>query len=178
MALPTDGGNSPLWLIQPLGNHHNRSGFSCGKEALDRYLKQQASQDARRRVAAPFVLVSNSDRKSILGYYTLSASSMNLRDLPPETAKKLPSYPLVPVTLLGRLAVNKPCQGQGAGEFLLVDALKKSYAQSSIIGAVAVVVDAIDEQAAKFYLHFGFQPFVDNQNRLFLPMKTISILFP
>ena len=111
------------WIVEPLGKAHDRQKFSCGYEALDRYLREQASQDARRRVAAPFVLVQDSDRKTIIGYYTLSALGIDLHDLPDNVIKKLPSYPVVPVTLLGRLAVDQHHRGQGAGEFLLVDAL-------------------------------------------------------
>lgn len=166
------------WIVEPLGKQHNRAGFSCGHEALDRYLREQANQDARRRVAAPFILLQKHDAKTILGYYTLSAFGIDLEDLPAEIVKKLPTYPVVPVTLLGRLAVDKRRQGQGAGEFLLVDALRRAFHQSSQIAAAAVVVDAIDEKAAAFYRHFEFIPFPDKPGRLFLPMKTIASLFP
>lgn len=164
------------WVVEPLGKQHNRPGFSCGNEMLDRYLKEQAGQDARRLVAAPFILIQKSDRKTIVGYYTLSAFGIDLKDVPIEIAKKLPVYPVVPVTLLGRLAVDQHYKGQGAGEFLLVDALQRAFTQSAQIAAAAVVVDAIDEQAAGFYRHFGFIAFPDKPRRLFLPMKTISDL--
>lgn len=165
------------WFVEPLGKQHNRSGFSCGNEVLDRYLKEQAGQDARRRVAAPFILTQKSDRKTIVGYYTLSAFGVDLQDLPEDVIKKLPAYPVVPVTLLGRLVVDPRYRGRGVGEFLLADALQRAFTQSSQIAAAAVVVDAIDEQAARFYRHFGFIPFPDKPSRLFLPMKTISDLF-
>ena len=172
------GKHTPIaWIVEPLGKAHDRLSFSCGYEALDRYLREQASQDARRRVAAPFVLVQESERKTIVGYYTLSALGIDLHDLPDNVIKKLPSYPVVPVTLLGRLAVDLQYRGQGAGEFLLVDALLRAYTQSSQIAAAAVVVDAIDEQAARFYRHFGFTPFPDKPTRLFIPMKTVVELF-
>lgn len=164
------------WVVEPLGKQHNRAGFSCGNEVLDRYLKEQAGQDARRLVAAPFILIQIGDRKTIVGYYTLSAFGIDLKDLPVEVAKKLPTYPVVPVTLLGRLAVDERYKGQGAGEFLLVDALQRAFTQSAQIAAAAVVVDAIDEQAAGFYRHFGFIAFPGQPRRLFLPMKTISDL--
>ena len=170
--------NKPAaWIVEPLGNVHDRPSLSCGSEVLDRYLREQASQDARRWVAAPLVLVHESDRKTIIGYYTLSALGIDLHDLPDNVIKKLPSYPVVPVTLLGRLAVDQHYTGQGAGEFLLVDALLRAYTQSSQIAAAAVVVDAIDEQAARFYRHFGFTQFPDMPTRLFLPMKTVTELF-
>lgn len=166
-----------LWVIEPLGNSHNRADFFCGKEPLDRYLKEQASQDARRRVAAPFILTLNNDHKTIIGYYTLSALSVNLQDLPEEVSKKLPAYPLVPVTLLGRLAVDSRYNGKGSGEFLLSDALQRAFTQSSQIAAAAVVVDPIDEEAASFYRHFDFRDFPNKPDRLFITMKTIADIF-
>jgi GNAT superfamily N-acetyltransferase len=164
------------WFIEPLARHHNRAAFSCGNEALDRYLKEIARQDARRHVAAPFVLIEQSSPKTILGYYTLSAFSVDLGDLPPEVASKLPSYPIVPATLLGRLAVDSRHHGHGIGELLLMDALQRVNKHSSQIATVAVIVDAIDQNAVEFYKHFEFIPFPNRHNRLFLPMQTIAAL--
>ena len=127
-------------------------------------------------VAAPFILTRESDRKTVIGYYTLSAFGVALQDLPDEVVRKLPAYPIVPVTLLGRLALDQRYRGQGLGEFLLVDALKRALKQSSQIAAAAVVVDAIDETSAGFYRHFEFINFPDKPGRLFLPMKTIASL--
>ncbi len=107
----------------------------------------------------------------IAGFYTFSATTIKLEQLPPEFVKKLPRYPRMPATLLGRLARDLAFKGQGIGELLMVDALKRAWENSSIIGAVAVVVDPKDERAAKFYADFGFQPLDDKQ--MFLPMKAI-----
>jgi GNAT superfamily N-acetyltransferase len=165
------------WLVEPLARKHDRAAFSCGNQILNHYLKELASQDARRRVAAPFILVAEIAPQSILGYYTLSSFGIILADLPDDVARKLPAYPVVPATLLGRLAVDRRYHGQGVGEFLLMDALRRSLVQSSQIAAFAAVVDAIDEPAMRFYKHFGFLPLPDRPNRLFLPMKTIAHLF-
>jgi GNAT superfamily N-acetyltransferase len=162
------------WLVEQLQSSHDRGAFSCGHVILDQYLKGQASQDVRRRVAAAFVLVDANQRRTILGYYTLSAFGIVLRDLPQDIIKRLPSYPIVPGTLLGRLAIDQFYQGRGLGEFLLMDALKRAYKQSEQIAAMAVVVDAIDDQAGRFYQHFGFLPFPDKPGRFFLTMKTIE----
>ncbi len=110
------------------------------------------------------------------GYYTLSSHSIDLGELPAHVARKLPRYPLVPATLLGRLAVDRRYKGQELGERLLVDALRRALTQSAQIAA-AVTVDAIDDPAARFYGHFGFIPFPDRPDRLFLLMKTIAALF-
>ncbi|MBW4500522.1 MAG: GNAT family N-acetyltransferase [Scytonema hyalinum WJT4-NPBG1] len=162
------------YVVEPLDAQHNRSDFECGVEPLDRYLKQQASQDMRRRIAALFVLVDQ-DIDSIAGYYTLAATAIRLAELPPEITKKLPKYPLVPATLLGRLAVDQRYQGQGVGSFLLMDALRRSF--NSEIASMAVVVDAKDDKARDFYEHHQFIPFPEQSQRLYLPMTTIAKLF-
>lgn len=125
----------------------------------------------------PFVLTPARGGASILGYYTLSSYGIDVGELPADIAKKLPRYPLIPATLLGRLAVDRRYQGQGIGEFLLMDALRRALSQSTGIAAAAVVVDAIDEGAAKFYRHFGFVAFPSIAGHLFLPMKMIVSLF-
>ena len=160
--------------VEPLGRQHDRAAFHCGAEALDRYLKQQARQDADKRVAAPFVAVNPPDTR-VLGYYTLSASVLTLADLPEDLARKLPRYPQLPVTLLGRLAVDQSTKGQGLGEHLLLDALHRSLAHADQIAAMAVVVDAKDEAAAAFYRHYGFVP-LQAPSRLFVPMRSVAQL--
>jgi hypothetical protein len=90
--------------VEPLGDQHSRAGFASGVAELDRYFDVQAGQDAKRRVAAPFVLVDTYG--VVASYHTLSAYSVRLADLSPETAKKLPKYPFLPATLLGRLAIS------------------------------------------------------------------------
>lgn len=161
--------------VEPLGKAHDRAAFSCGIEALDNYLRKQASQDVAKRVAICFVLTP--DGKTIAGFYTLSQYSVDLEKLPEEIARRLPKYPEVPTTLLGRLAVNEQFRGQGLGEYLLLDALRRSLDQSRHVASAAVVVDAKDEAARRFYQHFGFLALPDTPNRLFLPMKTIEELF-
>lgn len=161
--------------VEPLGRRHDRTAFHCGAEALDRYLKQQARQDADKHVAASFVAVSPPDTR-VLGYYTLSASVLTLSDLPDDLARKLPRYPQLPVTLLGRLAVDQSTKGQGLGEHLLLDALHRSLAHADQIAAMAVMVDAKDENAVSFYRHYGFLPLQAKPNRLFVPMRSVAQL--
>jgi GNAT superfamily N-acetyltransferase len=165
------------WVIEPFRNDHDRMEFSCGNASLDRYLKEQAGQDLRRGCATPFVLVPKQSPGLILGYYTLSSYGIDIGELPENVAKRLPRYPLIPATLVGRLAVDQRHQGQGLGEFLLMNALHRSVMQSAQIAAAAVVVDAIDASAVKFYRRFGFIAFPSIAGRLFLPMKAASGLF-
>jgi len=161
--------------VEPLGRQHDRTAFHCGADALDRYLKQQARQDADKRVAAPFVAV-NPPNTRVLGYYTLSASVVTLTDLPDELTRKLPRYPQLPVTLLGRLAVDQSARGQRLGEHLLLDALHRSLTHADEIAAMAVVVDAKDENAAAFYRHYGFIPLQAQPRRLYVPMRVVAQL--
>lgn len=163
--------------IEALRKQHDRSRFACGTEALDRYLAQQARQDMDKRVAAAFVAVRPPDLR-VLGFYTLSSSVLPLSDLPDAQARKLPRYPQLPVTLLGRLAVDGSAKGQDLGEHLLLDALYRSLAHADQIAAAAVVVDAKDEGAARFYARYGFLPLQSTPGRLFIPMATVATLFP
>lgn len=159
--------------IEPLGAGHNRSSFECGAEPLDRYLRVQAGQDARKNIAAPFVLVLADG--TVAGYYTLSATAIGFAELPEPTARKLPRYPLLPATLLGRLAVDRRHQGKGYGRFMLADALFRAY--RSEIASFAVIVDAKDENARRFYQRESFLPFPDQPMKLFLPMADIGQVF-
>ena len=173
---------SPFLDIEPFGANHKelRAAFSCGVEALDRYLKQQASQDADRGVALPFVLVSRDNR--LAGYYTLGSYGMRADDIPHELMKQFrhPRYDVIGATLLGRLARDVSFKGQGIGEVLLIDALKRAlHGSRTIAASVGVIVDAKDEKAQRFYSAYGFfAPFPDTPRRLFLRMETIEELFP
>ena len=154
---------------------HDRSSFSCGVPELDNYLRQQASQDARRKVAAPFVMVDQA--RDIVGYYTLSAYGIRAAELPVELARKLPKYPLMPATLLGRLAVSQRHRGQKLGKMLLMDALYRSWKNTAEIASVGVVAEAIDDAARDFYLHHEFIPLAEHPRKLFIAMKTIQKAF-
>lgn len=163
-------------FTEVLNKSHVCDDFTCGEELLDNYLKRQASQDVRKKLAACFVLIKK-ETNVIQGYYTLSNNSIPQELIPEDFKKHFPkSYHSIPATLLGRLAVDKNFMGQGIGELLLVDALKKSYEISKVIGSYAVVTDPINEKAENFYLKYGFQKLPDS-GKMFLPMKTISQLF-
>ena len=169
--------SDPQFLkIEPLGKKHDRVVFSCGNDALDTYLKKRASQEAKKKIATTFVMADR-QTSSVIGYYTLSATSILLDDLPDETARKLPKYPNVPATLLGRLAIDSRYQGRGYGEVLIIDALHRALQATTEVASYAVVVDAINERARTFYEQYEFRAFPDRKLRLFLPMKTIATLF-
>lgn len=169
MASPAEEGPR----VELLAPHHDRASFESGIEPLDRYLRTQAGQDARKNMAAPFVLALPGG--GIIGYYTLSATALKPAALPEATIRKLPRYPLIPATLLGRLAVDRRYRGQGHGRFLLADALHRAV--RSEIASFAVVVDAKDEDARRFYERESFLSFPDQPMRLFRPMADLARLF-
>lgn len=156
-----------------LCDQHDRGGFTCGVESLDRYLKTQASQDVRRKANAVFVLGRRDDPARILGYYSLCATTIARGEVPEGARKHIPRYPLVSATLIGRLAVLRDRQGQRLGAILLADALRRAFESADTVGSSMVVVDALDENAAGFYAAHGFVRLPDSL-RLVLPMRLVG----
>jgi GNAT superfamily N-acetyltransferase len=159
-------------VIEALHNHHDRAGFHCGETSLDDYIRKQARQDVKRRISRVFVATQSGEPSTIVGYYTLSTLSIELSELPETLARKLPRHP-IPAALLGRLAVSQAAQGHGIGGMLLADALKRTLVVSDEIAIYAMVVDAIDEGAQRFYEQYGFAPLGAGSRRWFLPLKGI-----
>lgn len=155
-----------------LDKNHNRSDFQCEEESLTTYIQKQVSQDVKKGLAACFVAIN--DQQKVLGYYTLTSESLGRDTIPEKYRKKIPRSYNGPVILLGRLARHVSQKGTGLGEHLLLDALFRSYTLSKqSIGAMAVVVDPINEYATKFYSRYGFIQLPDS-DRMFLPMNVIS----
>jgi predicted GNAT family N-acyltransferase len=161
------------YQIEPLGSNHDRVGFSCGVESLDRYLQKQARQDSDRKLASIFVLTS--DGSTIAGFYSLSAQTIMADELSAALARKLPHFPL-PATLLGRMAVSQTLRGQRLGEFLLMDALRRAWLATQQVASWAVIVDA-KQGAREFYIRYGFIAAAQCPDRLFYPMASIAKLF-
>lgn len=162
---------SAPFQLAPLNAAHDRAAFNSDSEPLNRYFREQVTQDVRRRVAACFVALAE-EKHIIAGYYTLASASLLLADLPASTGKKLPRYPSVPAVRMGRLAVDQAFKGQGLGGALLADALNR--AARSEIAAYALMVDAKDDAAAAFYLHHGFIALPESPRTLFLPLATVQ----
>lgn len=148
----------------------DRTTFNSGSDPLDRYLREQVTQDVRRRVAACFV--ATADGTHIAGYYTLASASLLLAGLPASTGKRLPRHPTVPAIRMGRLAVDQGFKGQGLGSAMLADALRR--AARAEIAAYALMADAKDDAAANFYRHHGFIALPDSPRTLFLPLATVQ----
>lgn len=157
------------FTIEPLAAIHDRSGFACGSAPLDRYFREQASQDIKRRIATCFVAI-DLETRDIAGFYTLTAAGVVLDSLAPELVKKLPRYPVVPAALLGRLAIATRSQGKGLGAALLADALLRVARVE--MGVFAMLVDAKDDAAQRFYEKHGFVLLAGEQRRLVLPIAT------
>jgi ribosomal protein S18 acetylase RimI-like enzyme len=158
------------FTIMPLTAEHDRKGFSCRVEALDNYFHKQVSQDIRRRVAACYVPV-DIETNRIAGFYTLSAGSVPLVDMPEQLAKRLPRYQAVPVARLGRLAVHTDYRQQRLGGALLWDSMMRSV--RSELAVFALIVDAKDEQAISFYRHYGFLAFGSLPNQMIYPLTNM-----
>jgi GNAT superfamily N-acetyltransferase len=163
------------YRVELLGRQHDRTAFSCGVDALDRYFQQQAGQDQRRSVAIPYVLVDVATGR-VAGYYTLSTFSIVPERLPEALVRKLPRYDVLPAILVGRLAVDQRYRGQRLGGALLIDALRRCLGISREVGAIGVVVDAKDDSARSFYEHYGFIRLPDQPYCLFLPMTLVEKL--
>jgi ribosomal protein S18 acetylase RimI-like enzyme len=164
------------WHIEPLRAAHDRAGFSCGKEPLDRFLQLLVSQYEKRRLGRTIV-ATEPGQVRVAGYYTLAAGAFDVSCLPEAERRKWPRHPL-PTVHLGRLAVDQACRGRRLGETLLCHALRAALELSEKLGACAVEVRAIDDEARAFYQKYGFLPLEDHPLHLYLPMKTVAALFP
>ena len=156
--------------LAPLGAYHDYFAFSCGSPPLDRYIKEQATQDVRRRIASCFVAANVHNK--VAGYYTLASASVPLENFPPTVAKKLPRYPFIPAVRLGRLAVDQAFKGLGLGKALLGNATYR--AANSEIASFALIVYAKDESAAGFYRYHEFIPLPGTPSILFLPLTKFT----
>jgi ribosomal protein S18 acetylase RimI-like enzyme len=157
--------------ITILDKAHNRKAFECEEQQLTQYIRKQVSQDIKKKLAICFV-AADSDN-NVIGYYTLSSESLGREQIPEKYLKKVPQNYNAPVILLGRLARDLTAKGTGLGEHLLLDALFRAFTLSEeSIGAMAVVVDPINEYAVNFYRKYGFEQLPDSE-KMFLPMNTI-----
>ena len=161
---------SHMIIIERPSPHHDRRDFNCGVQELNLYLQRYSGQHERKGIGRTYVATKRGESR-VLGYYTISSSAVAF-DVVPEN---LPRHP-VPVALIGRLAVDNIARRQRLGETLLVHALRSAQRAAKIVGIYAVVVDAFDESAKKFYLKYGFNELIDDRLHLYFPMKAIEKL--
>ena len=164
------------WVVKPLTGDHDRHGFDCGVPALNAYLAQYARQHELSSVSRTFVAIGEPEPSRILGYYTLAAGGIDRSALPAAEAKRFPNFP-VPIGRLARLAVDLASRGRGMGEDLLMDAIRRFSRTAKEIGMAAILIDAKDEQARRFYERFEFESLPGHPRTLWLPMKSARNLF-
>lgn len=163
------------WLEAPIGKSHDRKAFDCGEPALNEYLVRFARQNHDSGGAKTFLACDQGQPTRILGFYSLSPASLDYARTPAVVKRGLGRYD-VPVYRLGRLAVDRTCQGAGLGGQLLVAAGKRCLAASELVGGVALVVDAKSKRAAAWYAGFGAIPLDDAPLTLILPLATVAAL--
>ncbi|MGC1852585.1 MAG: GNAT family N-acetyltransferase [Solirubrobacterales bacterium] len=158
--------------VEPLAAHHDVDRFECGREQLDRWLRAYARQGQRRDTARTFV-VCRGGETDVVGFYTLVASQVEqdeaTNEVQSETSKHFP----IPVCLIARLAVNHSEQGAGLGRSLLLDALQRTERASRSVAMRAVLVHALDEEAAAFYSRFGFKSASSEPLTLMVPLEAV-----
>jgi predicted GNAT family N-acyltransferase len=148
---------------------HDRAGFDCGVEALNRYLKALAVQHRAKGIATSFVLVDSDQPTKILGYYSLSAATLAFERLADSDRKGLPTYP-IPAVRIGRLASSTSARGMRLGELLLQNAVRRALQARDTLGVYAVVVEAKDGPAEAFYRRYGFRLCDVQARQLYLPL--------
>lgn len=159
------------WRIEVIGKHHERGGFDCGEASLNDYLRRFARQNTESGTSKTYVLVRPPGRH-IVGFYSILTGSIEFDNLPGEARRRLPRYP-VPTVHLARLAVSTACQGQGLGELLLYDALRRAVGVADQMGVYAVTVDALHEKAKQFYRRYGFEALASDPLHLYLLVETV-----
>ncbi len=165
MALP--------YRIEKLRRDHHRATFASGDSAMDRWMHQYAYQNMKSGVSVVYVLVEAAHPLQVMGFYTLSAATVELANLPPEWMKFYPKYPEVPVALLGRLGMAIGVEGHGLGSALVADALQRAWHLRNAIGLAGVLVQAKDIALVPFYERLGFQRLGESLD-LFIPMRKVD----
>ena len=161
-------------LITPLTGNHDRAGFDCGRAELNDWLRKVARQHRDKGLSRTFVAVRDEEPALVCGYFALTLAEVITTSLPQSRQRKLPR--VIPGVRLGRLAVDRRYQGMRLGELMLMNAIERTRQIHEQAGVVGLFVDAIDELAAKFYAHFGFEAFADEPLKMFLPIHRTNML--
>ena len=160
------------YLVEPLSaEKHRRDEFTCESPELTDFLRTRARKEMQARASACFVLVGKSDPGRIVGFYTFSQTAVITQQLPEAVSKRLPRYPQLGATLIGRLARDLTWKGKDVGRLLLIDALRRCVRHSAEVGAVVVVTDPKDDNAKRFYANHGF--LMLDEHRMFIPMSEL-----
>ena len=152
---------------EPLGGHHQLDGFDCGTPTLNDWLRRQALRNERSGASRTFVTCVEN---TVIGYFSLATGAIIRSAAPKPMQRNMPDP--IPVVILGRLAVDIRCGGQGLGTALLRDATVRVIRAADSIGIKAILVHAISEEARRFYLDRGFLPSPIEPMTLCLPLDT------
>lgn len=158
------------YVIEALSKSHDLGRFDCGNDALNIWLRRFAWINVRNDAAR--VYVAHRRDRVVVGYHALTAGSVSHAEAPGRIAHGLAAHP-IGVIVLGRLAVDRACQGKGLGTRLLQDAMLRAEQAAKTVGVRAVIVQAIDTTARSFYLRYGFSPSPIDEMRLMLLMKDL-----
>lgn len=154
---------------EPLNQDHVLDQFDCGDEQLNRWLTERSRKN-EGKFSRTFVTCDN-DRR-VTGFYCLAAGAIERSLLDKRLQRNAPE--LIPVAVLGRLAVDVSCQGQGMGSLLLRDALRRTAQASDIIGTRLMLLHAKNEQVRGYYTRFGFRSLPDHSLTMILPIETMA----
>ena len=158
-----------------LASHHDRFAFDCGVSELNGFLKRTARQHGDKGISRTFVLAEPEKPSTIIGYFTLTLCEVRAESLPSAYAKKYPQHGL-PAVRLARLAIAQKYQKQRYGSLLLAEAIHRTVIVGEQAGMIGLFVDAIDEDARKFYERYGFILLPGSEQQLFLPLETLRLL--
>ena len=158
---------------RPIRPEDDVSRFDCGRSSLDDFLRRRAVRN-EGRASRTYVVraAAGADDWAVVAYYALAAGAARLAEMPKALTRNMPDP--MPLMILGRLAVDRRHKGRGLGRAMLKEALQRALEASRLVGARALVVHAIDDEAAAFYARYGFQPFPAGGRTLWLPMETIA----
>lgn len=169
--LPQSPGISGISAPMPIRADLDLESFSCGKPPLDDWLRHNALR-SEGRSARSYVVCRE---QSVIGYYCFASGAVRREELPKRRQRNMPN--IIPVFLIGRLAVDGRLHGLGIGKGLLKDALGRALTASEIVGSNAVMVHAIDDEAARFYRSLGFEPLPESDRTFFMPIATIAAAY-
>ena len=162
------------WREEPIGKRHNRYAFDCGEAALNEFLQRYARKSHDVGSAKTFLAISEVDKETILGYYSLSPASVAYARTPELVRRGLARYE-APAFRLARLAVDLKVQGHGLGGQLLLAAGKRCLLAAAEVGGIALLIDAKNAKVAAWYQGYGAIPLLDTPLSLLLPLRTIEM---
>jgi GNAT superfamily N-acetyltransferase len=161
------------WHEEPVGKRHDRESFDCGDAALNEFLRRYARKSHELGGAKTFLAIDDADKKTILGFYSLSPASIEFARTPESVRRGLARHE-VPAFRLARLAVDLKVQGHGLGGQLLLSAGRRCLLAAAEVGGVAMLIDAKNERVAAWYASYGALPLMDAPLSLLLPLATVE----